>query len=238
MVTHLVASDAYTDNEESARTGVLNAFEDLCYRATEAFDVYALTIPKAINLKPDRSLKQHEASYREVVKKRRSKWALICNKLKHNHNVLVPIKHRSVDTGAIVRGFALCKPSGADKLVVNSELHGSRERSIQFDVAVRQIVHDLLRCDIAAATILKQLPDNGVETVDYPSLPLRASDVLLKLARRVVLAGEKQPTMFDGYTFSEEYMHLERQQAVRLSGRTEISVIYHADGMTRTFELI
>ena len=71
----LLESDFYTSKEEGATHGLLNAFEDLCYTATELFDVYAHHIPKAINLRPDRTFKASEEAYKNVVKNRRSEWS-------------------------------------------------------------------------------------------------------------------------------------------------------------------
>jgi hypothetical protein len=238
LVTELEKSDFYTAENEGSESDILSAFEDLCYTATEFFDVYAQAVPATIDLRPNKGLKSAEAHYRNVVKKRRNDWSLICNKIKHNHNVLAPVRQVSKLTGETVRGFSLCRPYGAQTLRVNTDLHGGGERSRQFDLAVRQVIHDLLRCDLAAAEIVDLLPDTSDEALVTPDVKLNIGGSLAKLSSREVLAGDNQPTMYDGFDVGSGKILFSRRSARMLRGQIEISVVFRGDGMTRTFEMI
>ncbi|WP_322884006.1 hypothetical protein U8C35_17110 [Sinorhizobium medicae] len=178
FVRELQRSDLYILDDEGSDSSVLTAFEDLCYCATELFDVYAQAIPAAINLRPDRSFRDAEQQYPEIAKKRRSDWSLVCNKIKHNHNVLVPLRQHSLKTGEVVRGYVLCKPVGADGLTLNADLHKAPERSRTFDSSANQMIYDIFRCDLAASEILGKLPENNDQAVVAPEVKFHIGESL------------------------------------------------------------
>jgi hypothetical protein len=236
-VKALLASDFQDSNDEGSAPGLLIAFEDLCYTATELFDVYAAYIPKAINLRPDRTFKASEEAYRKVTKNHRAEWALICNRLKHNYNVLVPVMQKSIQTGQEIRGFALFQPTGKDGLSHSSDLHKT-DLSRPFDLSFKQLIHDLLRCEVAAADVIGTLPETASIAASSSRMTYHVGAALRTISLRTVFSGDKQPTLFDGYEIHGRALSLSRQRAVILSGRKEVSAKFRADGFTRTFSLV
>lgn len=234
-VDALIASDLYKGENEVAFTSLLKAFEELCYKATEMFDVFAQMIPNAINLRPSSDFKKISIDYAETIKKRRDDWAFICNKIKHNNNVLIPIRQKSLRSAETVSGFALYQPVPPSSMMRNKIFHKS-ERSRPLDIALRQLVHDVMKCDLTAAETLKKLPATSEkDQVHIPTYKICSK--LELLGKRRVLAGDHQKTMFDGFVIDNDGVHFARSQAETLTGEVQVIANFCADGFTNEYEI-
>lgn len=234
-VDALIASDLYEGMNKGAFTSLLKAFEDLCYKATEMFDVFTQMIPNAINFRPSSEFKKIAIDYADTIKKRRDDWAFICNKIKHNNNVLFAIRQRCLQSGETISGFALYQPVPPSGMFRNKNFHKG-ERSRPFDIALRQLVHDIMRCDLAAAETLKKLPQTTSEKdqVRIPTYQIRSK--LELLGERRVLAGDHQKTMFDGFVMDNDGVHFNRSHAETMTGSIEIRLNFRGDGFTNQYE--
>jgi hypothetical protein len=234
----LVESDFETRESASSSTPILVAFEKLCYSATEFFDLFTLDLAKALQLTPDKKARERFADYKGIVSKRRAIWATICNKIKHNNNVLVPYSKTYKSDGQSVRGYALYQPADMNKQFKNRLFHKNGEAFRSFDVSLNQLVHDILKCDNAAAKLISQLPDNAEQNLlVIPNVPFRIGDNLQTLLSRPVYAGDKEDVMFDGVAYIEQSLKLVRRQAIDRKGAgNEVSAIFLADEIVRHFE--
>ncbi|WP_457578816.1 hypothetical protein [Ensifer adhaerens] len=236
-VDALQASDDYQPNDESHTSDALRAFEDLCYDAVELFDVYAQAIPKSIDLRPTPQHKKSEKRYFDTIKKCRDDWGFICNKIKHNHYVLAPVRQTSKRTGESVRGYVLLQPVGENQLNRSETFHHG-ETSRPFDATLQQMVHDLVECDLAASEVLRTLPMATGISPDNRPLVFRVGAQLRALANRRVYAGDLQKPSYEGFSLEENRVHFLRQNATRLPGQIEVSVVYRGDSYTTNFELV
>ena len=151
--------------------------------------------------------------------------------------MLVPVRQRSVKTGQNIRGFALFQPTGKDGLAHSTDLHKT-DLSRPFDLSFRQLIHDLFRCEVAAAEVIGNLPETASTTAAASGMTYHVGGELRTISLRTVFSGDKQPSMFDGYEIQGNVLAFSRQRAVILSGRKEVSAVFRADGFTRTFSLV
>ncbi len=237
-VDALVASDSYTDATESSSSPILTAFESLCYTATELFDVYSQGVGTALNLAADKKAKERFRDYKGVVNKRRDTWAMICNKIKHNSNVLVPYRKTYKSDGFTVRGYALYQPAAHNQQFVNRTFHKAGEAFRSFDLSLRQMIFDVLKCDIAAAQLIASHADEeGAEPLATTKFPFRIGPQLRTLSNRPVYAGDREQVMFDGFDFEDGVLQLRRKKAVdRKGAANEVSAIFQADEIVNHFE--
>lgn len=237
-VDMLNASDFYTAETESASPPVLTAFESLCYNVTEFFDLFTLDLAKAMNLKGDKKAKERFNDYKGIVSKRRDVWATICNKIKHNHNVLVPFRKTYNSDGLSVRGYALYQPVAQNQQFINRSFHKAGEAFRSFDLSLQQMVYDVLKCDIAAANLISQLPDDvTVSPLAAPEIPFRIGAQLQALSIRTVYAGDREQVMFDGFEIEGKSLKLIRKRALdRKGAANEVSAIFSSDEVINHFE--
>ena len=229
-------SDKYNFEEEGSTSDVLSALEDLTYCAVEMFDVYA-QIPKQIDLKPEKKFEIYARDYARIISERRRLWALICNRIKHNHNVLVPERHRQVSNGIVVRSFSLYEPDGSEGLKLNKEVHRNQEESIPFDIAGRQILYDLFYCDYVAAVTIDRLPDTEVSSSGKGDVAFVMGRHMKSLADRAALYGAGQQSVFGGFNYADDEVSFREMNAERLRGKVEQVTVFRGDGYTKSFKL-
>jgi len=235
-VEKLIESDRYDREVEGPRSELIEAFQNLTYKATEMFDVFATLIPKSINLKPSPEFKHLAKSYDEVIKSRRDPWAFICNKIKHNGNIIFPTRHTLVKTNQCVRGYILFKPTAPSGITPN-KTHHKGEDSKPFEIAMQQVLYDVMKCDFAASEILRKLPKASDAMHDARVPVYRVTDAARKLNRRPAFAGDGQKKMFDGFAIHSHQIGFQRQQAIAFKGRQEIVNYFTVDEYSNLLDM-
>lgn len=210
------------------------AFEDLCYRAAELFEVYK-KLPNSIEFRPNRNFKDIAKHYRSAVDNATDDWCKLCNFIKHNSNVIAPIRYKFLRSGIVVRGFGLLKPKHEAALEVNNLFHQRGERRRSFNIALQQMVYGIFRCDSLAAEVINKLPDQDCENLPIHETSFDIGDSARRIEARHDFAVPTQAAMFDGFNITESGLLLHRKRALFVLEDADVESSFKADGYTRTF---
>ena len=215
---------------------LLQAFESCVFRAAELFEAFGSDVIKALPALKDKRYKELKAEYIQTVSARRRSWTLICNKIKHNQNVLSSRAVLYLASGKIVVGYALMEPHGKDALFVNSALHKKPERARSFNLSLRQLLFDILKCDRAAAALVGQLPDDADEALPSVQTEWSVGDAARYLASRPLWTVPNEKSMFDGFTVASDRLITARMHGERVAERYTATAALQGDGVTTIFE--
>ncbi|MNQ59414.1 hypothetical protein D3C85_736540 [compost metagenome] len=223
-------------SRESTRSGLdaaagadfdlVHLWQDTVYRATELFDTYCQHLPTALGAKDDKAVRRRLDPFIDAAKKRRSPWALLCNRLKHNHHVLTP--HRSrFESGKTVDSYRVSKHDQDHTLRAATEFH-RHANAISFGVGVRELLHDVLRTDQTAAKMVGQSEGSG-GSIFASSLPILPSL-------------ERWPNPYErGSRSTVESTHggywLTKLALSPIPESARMSTMFTGDGITRSFDL-
>jgi hypothetical protein len=225
------------DSGDSAREAS-RTFEALCYKAAEYFDAYS-ELPKSII-----ALRQPpgNAAFKEfskVLKACSRDWSLVCNRIKHNQNMLIAARYTYASLFETLEVIALLRPVGADGLEVNRDLHKHGTRSIPLVIAMRQMLHDMIRTDRAAGRLMTSLPED-MDASPFPdhSVNLRVGSAMRTIESWPLWTLAEGPAMVDTFNASGNAIHSLRVAAIRQRQDAKVTMIYHGDGITRTLPMI
>ena len=140
-------------------------FRDVVYRMTEVLGFYEKVLPNALGDKAYPALRLAGNEYRTSIKPARESWALICNELKHNSNVIVPVTISYIPNGPRVLGFGLCAYFG-DTLAPNRKSYPNGKARC-YAAALHQLVADVLKCENVAARFANAASDDD----GFPAFP-------------------------------------------------------------------
>lgn len=207
---------------------LVRLFGESVYRATELFDTYTQHIPTALGIKDDRAVRKRLSPFVDAAKQRRSPWANLCNKLKHNHYVLTPHRCRYSRTGRTVEGYRVSKHDEQNVLRAAPEFH-VHARSISFGVALRELLHDILRTDSTAAKMLGVVTSAGGSAFMPKSLAAIGS---LPDWPNIYESGQRNTVVQveGGWALSKNLLVAVQEDSVQ-------STVTTADGFTNSFEL-
>jgi hypothetical protein len=129
-------------------------------------------------------------------------------------------------------------PEGRDGLIVSNELHKKPERAQSFNVAMRQLVSDFLRCDYAASRLILTIPeDEAVEPLPVMESTLPIGAAIRDIANRGFWPMPYEKTMFDGFRIAADKIVCERQQAIIMKTTFVHEFSLKVDAPTRSFEV-
>jgi hypothetical protein len=211
--------------------------ETLCYRAAE----YAEVFEGAADCLPvlrTRKYKSELAVYESAVKSHFRDWKLICNKIKHNSNQLVPVAMK-FNTGHVGLGFTLIRPKGEDTWEVNPDLHKKGARCISYTRALNRMIFDIMKVDQSLAKLIDSVEDDQQVT---PISPPAAAFIDMELLRgvsqlrHVPLLGDT--TQLNSLSVRVDGIHWEVITSLPPSEGAQIRVAYKGDGITRGFPII
>lgn len=220
--------------EDNTHDLITEKFEALCYRVSELFEVFE-KLPNVINFRPNRSFKETAKSYRTAIDHATCDWSKLCNFIKHNSNVISPIRYTYWPSGKIVSGFGLCEPRPGAALDINSRFHKDGERRRSFNVSVQQMVFSVMRCDFLAAEAIRALPEQDCERLPRHELYFEIANSIRTIASRPDFASPTQPVMFNGITLEQSSLLSHRKRAIYIQEDAQVSTAFKADGFTRTF---
>lgn len=205
---------------------LVRLWQETLYRATELFDTYTAHIPTALGSKADKHTRQRLAPYVAAAKARRSVWANMCNRLKHNHHVLIPHRTRYA-SGRTVDGFRVSKHDAEGVLRGAIEFH-KHAQSISFGVAIREILHDVLRTDVTCSKMVGSKIGEGsaIMKETFGTLPL------LPDWPNYYETGQRSSV-----ALAARGLNLTRTLLVPIREDSRQSTVNTADGFTTTFEL-
>jgi hypothetical protein len=106
-------------------------------------------------------------------------------------------------------------------------------------MAMRQILHDVIRTDRAAAKLIASLPDDP-EAPLFPSLDiaLLVGVAMETIASWPLWTTAEGPAMVDTFARSSGALQSMRIAATRQRQSARVSMIYRGDGISRTFPAI
>ena len=217
-------NDQHQHDDQLARD-----FRSVLYEAAEWFEMMEPT-----TLFPQANRKLTRA-YADLHKGRRRDWALACNKLKHEHHVLVPVS-QLYQSGQFVLGYSLQYPKGIDTLAINANFHTPPERCRGYLASMHQMMFDIFRTDAGAASTARSLGDYGA--TDQVPVALRAGAGLAEIANFELLSFSDWNHHIDAMTFRSGTLEFNRTLPFRPPQAGEMAVSYAGDGITRTFEVI
>lgn len=231
----LIASEA-----RSARPGdgthdlIPEKFEALCYRVSELFEVFE-KLPNVVNFRPSKNFKEAAKSYRTAIDHATSDWSKLCNFIKHNSNVIAPIRYIYQPSGTVVSGFGLCEPRPGAALDINFRFHQNGERRRSFNVSVQQMIYSVMRCDFLAAEAIRALPEQDCERLPTHELFFDIANSVQTITSRPDFAVPTQQAMFNGINLERSRLVLHRKRAIYVREDAQVSTALKADGFTRRF---
>lgn len=214
------------DAASSVDFDLVQLWQNTVYRATELFDTYCQHLPTALGTKDDKAIRRRIEPFVTAAKNRRSPWALLCNRLKHNHHVLTPHRTR-YQSGKTVDGYRVSKHDTDNTLRAAAEFH-RHVNAVSFGVGIRELLHDVLRTDQTAAKMVGPLGTAGTSI-----LPTSLS-ALSKL--------ERWPNPYEnGLRYSVEIMpggyKLTKTALSPIHEPAQMSTVFVGDGITNSFDL-
>lgn len=212
---------------------LLSTFRTLIYDSTELFDFYAQVLPnRLMESRPHKSIGK---DYKVVAKRLRSRWALMCNLLKHDTCDVAYTCGVSANGVAATHGFMFVRAVNGDQMVIDTDIHNPPERRTSFLKALHELLHHTFRIDINAAKAIQKLPHDPAGTAFSDiNLSFDLGHELTWLARQKVFGFNESP-MFDAVLVLPEELRLIRRMAAILPGPASIMTSHQADGQTRTF---
>lgn len=217
---------------------LIRAFEDVTFRAAEYFEAYKKIASKYLDGHKKKAHKPAFGIYETRHKARRDLFALICNKLKHNANVVQIARHTEMYYGASVIAFQVCKPAGLDRLVTNTDVHKGRGRAWSFNSSLRQLIYDVLAVDHAGETLVNAITPDLDAPVACPDLELPLMSAIGKIDKLPAryLSGEPLPK--PGFVLSAAAVACDKIALTPFSGEIRVEGFLHRDGMTKSFEVM
>jgi len=212
---------------------------DLVFRTAELSDAYS-ELPKSIvSLRLNNNIKSDLDIFKSIVKDCFRSWNLSCNKIKHNNNLFVCSKICFVTSNKFFEGVSLLRPDGPDGLMINSNFHPKKTRFVPVSLLMRQILHDSIRADRAAATLLSRIPEDK----DAPTIPEYRGAITLGESIHSVnlwpLFTTKHGTSAaDGLEICENHLRSIRVSATIPAEDMRFTALYSGDGITRHFPII
>ncbi|WP_148300043.1 hypothetical protein [Acetobacter papayae] len=226
-----------TPNQDSSHLAIA-AFEVLCYKTAEYIDAYA-ELPKSIIAIRSKDGKEKAKNISSVIKSCGRDWSLICNRIKHNQNVLVATVYSYYTFPQRLEVFSLLEPIDADMLNINPNFHKGRERSRPFSIAIRQILHDIINIDRAAARLIKSLPDDpSAPPLPTYSVKLDVTEAMRTVERWPLWVIPTGKSTVDSFTLFENSIQSVRLFATKRHELAKVQFTLHLDGATRRFPLI
>lgn len=202
---------------------VAKHFRKFIYDATELFDVYAQMLPSRLNAS-SRISKDAINDYKKIAKNHRDFSASLCNRCKHFGTEIKFLWCRSKDSGLGSSRFIACAYTDGDSLLRDEQIHHGNSSGIGITRTAYEIIHGLFRIDIAAASLLKKLPDQNTAPLKEvaPSLRIRKSlDILTKLTPTHL---DFETSMYDSVALELVGLTLPRSQSKLLSGDLRFSI--------------
>lgn len=224
---------------ENAALKAKSAFESMCYRAAEYLEAYQ-KLPKAIAALSDgEPKKEFKAFLQKVFQPCSRDWFLVCNRIKHNQNVLASTVFSFPALFDTMEVITLLRPIGADRLGINEDFHKGGARSVPFAIAMRQILHDIIRIDRAAAKLLASLPED--DTAD-PMPEISGSLIVGRAVQTVqswpLWVSLDGSSMVDTFEISGRLWKSVRIPATKRREAATVRLTLLGDGITRQFPII
>lgn len=217
-----------------AQRDLCDAFRRLTYDATELFDLYAQMLPARLARQNKRTAKEI-AEYKRVATRLRHPWSLLCNKFKHSGASLAFNRCRSEWTGEISDGYIVLSPQDGASMFADKQVHTPPERRASYLRKLFELTHAILRTDLNAAKLIKQMPDDDdaqpitERTDSYPF-----GIFLGRLNRSLVILAE-EPATFDGFKLSRDTVELVKCEGRSLRGPIKGTTMLRGDGYTNAF---
>jgi hypothetical protein len=222
--------------EGNTQNAIVEHFRQVVYRMTETMDFYAGTLPDALGDKGSRSLRGPGRDYRAAIKRRRDHWALICNRLKHNTNVLVPVTVKYLPFGPTVVGFGVCSFQ-RDVLAPNRQVHPNK-KALGYPAELHQLASDVLHADVLAGTLCRAAEEEPTMPL-APGAPAGTLPLGAAFARIACLTpigmGEKRTQ--EVIELGAHSMSVGRRFLRLPSYSGEAQVSFPGDGITNSFEI-
>jgi len=220
------ASRGGLDPKLSADFELVERWQEAIFRATELFDTYCQHLPKSLGAKDHKEVRRRMEPLVAAAKARRSLWAQLCNRIKHNHHVLTPHRTR-YESGRTVDGYRVSKHEPGKALRAASEFH-SQVPAISFGASVRELLNEVLRTEQTAAKMvgLSEGPGASILSTSLSALP----------------SLERWPNPYERGQRSSVELVLGGYKLTRISLPTinepaQMSAVFHGDGFTTSFDL-
>lgn len=215
---------------------IQTALKAVLYDATEAFDLYQQAIPK--RLEAGRPKKEVEAirAHQAAGKRLRSPFALMCNRLKHDHREIGTCLIRSRDTGASTWVFRIAANYG-DLQTADRDIH-PKVGFISYERILHEVMHGLLRIDHSAGQLVSSLADNVSEAITLAgSSPLGLADVLSDIGQRRPVCATDEPGLIDGIRVAGQVVDLARIVVTKVPEPTQRTMSARADEVARNIQM-
>lgn len=215
---------------------ISEALKTLIYVATEAFDLYAQTIPKRLERGRNKTEVKLIREYERVVKRFRDPVALMCNRMKHDYREIVTGLFVSEATGETTFVYRINTTYGGVQLA-DRQIH-SKVGFASFERTLHEIVHGLLRADFKAGELVDTLSDNCDLTIELkgPSA-LGLARVLNGLAETSPIVALSEPGQFDGIHLNGDKVVLTRVAAKKVPEPTKRTIRATVDEVARSIQV-
>lgn len=218
---------------------LLEAFEQYVFRAAELFEVYEKEIIRGIAALSGRN-SAHRGdckAYKTIVDAARKEWAMMCNRIKHNENVIASKTVRyTMELMPVVFCFSLLEPKDDQAMLVSKLFHRGSEMSRSIVVAIFQSISDLFRCDRAAASLIRKLADDCEVTMLEVAPASSLIHPFRKLDSSLAVTSPSESPMFDRLSITGPSVKFHRASARRGVGPYSVHIAFNGDGISRIYE--
>ncbi len=225
----------YDDNDIAKKLKI--EFQDLCFRATEYFDVYEQGIFTQYfkRYKKD-GMKERIGSFQNTVKKRRSSWAMICNKIKHNSNIIAPITAHYPLRMLSLHGFSLLRPKGIDSFDFNSDFHKKSDNKRSYITSIKKLISDIICTEYACIKIFSEVHKTlSPDILNLAKVTLPISNSLTNIQAWPNIRFPTEPPNQD--TFSKDNQRLTATQTLAgvIPETARMTMLHSGDGFAKSF---
>lgn len=208
---------------------VMQAYKAIIYEADELIEKLHSKL-KICLLPQDKTHQWHNS-----LKRWRDHPSAVCNKLKHNHNLLTPVA--GYYQFGTVRGYGICHYVN-DKIIPNQDIHPQRF-PFSFGTDLRRILAHIYLCaESATAQIKRIFPDS--EASFHVAPPRHEDEIFLRKVSSFM------PLNFHHYTHATDIPIFKYQNdgcliisdkggSIIPTGTGMVSTRFSGDGRTKTF---
>ena len=239
MIVAIEKIPEFAEYGEIDHVTLSNHFKSVCYNAAELFEFFEKGVARGIpSLKAKTNKKLLEKAL-AGVKRRKRDWSLICNDIKHNSNMLLPVEEIYRRSQRRVLGYSLIRPKGTDAYTVNKEVHKDPERCRTYLRSAHQILADIFHADECIARLLRQVDnDPCAQQPRDLEAAMPIARILPNFVEIEVKAFQDENKMFDRCVIENGNICFRRSQAYTIPEAAQRRVLYTGDGLTRHFPII
>jgi len=209
----------FADELQKMRTGgggdgkhLVTAFRRLVYDAAELFEAYGQLLPKCI--KPASKTEKTALNDYKVAWKRISDPAKnLCNRFKHETAEIMFLQVRCPTTYRTGARYMISVYREGDALLRDDEIHKGEKCGLDLVRAAHEIVHVMLRVDLAAAKLISSLADGTSQPLKSVTGVIPIGDAIRTIAPLRATAYVNEGLPFDGIAIDGQGVDLLRMIA-------------------------